>query len=114
YPDLELHQDPDVRTVSCCLLHHRDSESRRLDLHQYEPHYGCGAFLSRATSAQAGAAGVEPASSELETDLLPLDPRPCASEHDQGIGGESNPPLRLSQSRVPHRYTTDTISNSGR
>ena len=28
----------------------------------------------------------------------------------QGVRGESNPPLRRSQRRVPHRYTTDTIS----
>ena len=28
----------------------------------------------------------------------------------QGVRGELNPPLRRSQRRVPHRYTTDTIS----
>ena len=28
----------------------------------------------------------------------------------QGVRGESNPPLRRSQRRVPHRYTTDTIN----
>src|SRR5262249_308386 len=32
------------------------------------------------------------------------------SYHGQGVRGESNPPLRRSQRRVPHRYTTDTIN----
>ena len=32
------------------------------------------------------------------------------SYRGQGVRGESNPPLRRSQRRVPHRYTTDTIN----
>ena len=30
--------------------------------------------------------------------------------HSKGVWGESNPPLRLSQSRVPNHYTTNTIA----
>ena len=31
------------------------------------------------------------------------------SESAKGVWGESNPPPRLSQSRVQHQYTTDAI-----
>jgi hypothetical protein len=64
HPDLELNQDQNFRKVSGCPLHHRDRESRRLDLHQHEPLYKSGAFLNRATSAgsncwKGAARGVE-------------------------------------------------------
>ena len=51
YPDLDLNQDLDLRRVQCNPIHHRDKQSRRLDLHQHEPLYKSGASLSRATSA---------------------------------------------------------------
>src|SRR5262249_33101753 len=58
---------------------------RRLDSRQHDPHYGCGAFLSRATSASAGAVGIEPTSSELETAILPLDDAPVRSGYRGGV-----------------------------
>ena len=51
YPDLDLNQDLDLRRVQCNPLHHRDKQSRRLDLHQHLPVYKTGAFCGRATSA---------------------------------------------------------------
>jgi hypothetical protein len=48
YPDLELNQDQDLRSVLCDPLHHRDRfliKSRRLELHQHEPVYKTGASL---------------------------------------------------------------------
>ncbi len=58
HPDLESNQDQDLRRVLCDPLHHRDVGGRRLDLHQHEPLYKSGAFLSRATSACLGADAV--------------------------------------------------------
>src|SRR5215218_3295695 len=52
-------------------LHHRDSESRRRDSHPHEPHYGCGAFLCRATPASAGVQGIEPCLAVLEAACSP-------------------------------------------
>ena len=40
YPDLNLNQGLDVRRVQCSSLHHRDMDSRRLDLHQHLPLLG--------------------------------------------------------------------------
>src|SRR2546423_6875606 len=34
--------------------------------------------------------------------------------NDQGVRGELNPPPRLSQSRMPNHYTTNTITGSPR
>ena len=52
------------------------SKSRRLDSHQHKPVYKTGAFLSRATSAEAAIAaaqarGFEPRMSVLEADCSP-------------------------------------------
>ena len=66
YPDLDLNQGLDLRRVRCNPLHHRDKQSRRLDLHQHLPVYKTGAFCSRATSAKARARGVEPRGAVLE------------------------------------------------
>ena len=65
------------------LLHYttRTFKSRRLDSHQHEAVYGTAAFLNRATSA-----------------------------FPKGVRGESNPPPRPSQSRMPNHYTTDTMT----
>ena len=77
----------------------------------------CSALRERRLSQSShvgmtGAAGVEPASSALEADLLPLEPHPREGQRHQGVRGESNPPLRRSQRRVRHRYTTDTINRA--
>lgn len=88
YPDLDSNQGLDLRRVRCNPLHHRDrksGKSRRLDSHQHEPVYKTGAFLGRATSA-----------------IL---------EQKRGVRGESNPPPRPSQGRMPNRDTTNTIWN---
>ena len=58
-------------------------EGRRLDSHQHGPTYGVGAFLS---SSHVGV---------------------------KGLWGGSNPPPRLSQSRMQGHYTTNPIRNSG-
>ena len=71
YPDQESNLDNDLRRIVCVPLHHRDVWGRRLDSHQHEPVYKTGAFLSRATSAQARARGVEPRASVLEADCSP-------------------------------------------
>ena len=56
YPDLDLNQGLDLRRVQCVPLHHRDKQSRRLDLHQHLPVYKTGAFFGRATPATSTSA----------------------------------------------------------
>jgi hypothetical protein len=56
YPELDLNQGLDLRRVQCVPLHHRDMQSRRLDLHQHLPPIKStwaktGALRIRATSA---------------------------------------------------------------
>ena len=109
YPDLESNQDRGVRTASCCPLHHRDTKSRRPDSHRHPPPYEGGAFLGRATSAYSS-------SGRNRTHILGVGNRYLAVRRHccQGVRGELNPPLRLSQSRVPDHYTTNTVIVSPR
>jgi hypothetical protein len=72
-PDLDLNQDHELRRLGCDPLHHQDQflgQSRRLDLHQYQPVYKTGASLFGHVG-KAGPRGVEPREAALETACSP-------------------------------------------
>src|SRR5438874_3463482 len=86
-PDLGLNQGLDLRRVQCVPLHHRDKQSRRLDLHQHLPVYKTGAFFGRATSASARARGIEPRRAVLEAAGSPSSTLVYAARHTKGSQG---------------------------
>ena len=96
YPDLDSNQGPDLRRVRCirytigtgsgvrgqesavsailtpdsCCQTPGPRAGGGIRTH-IEPHYGCGAFLCRATPASAGAQGFEPCAAVLEAACSP-------------------------------------------
>ena len=108
HPGSELNRDPGLRRARCCPLHHQDvGQSRRLDLHQYQPTYEAGAFLDRATSAKQERKDSNPVARCWKPFALP-GARSCPRAN-QGVRGELNPPPRPSQGRMLAVYTTNTI-----
>jgi hypothetical protein len=81
-------------------------KSRRRDSHPHRPHYGCGAFLCRATPASAGVQGVEPCLAVLEAACSPgahsCQPTVCLAGIEPGTP-------RFTASYADH-YTTDTVN----
>ena len=78
-------------------------EGRRLDSHQHDPPYEGGAFLCRATSAEASSEGFEPSPTELETVVLPLHHEPVFRAG--GMGGVE-PAASAFTEPCARRYTT--------
>jgi hypothetical protein len=80
-------------------------ENRRRDSHPHEPHYGCGAFLSRATPAAAGVQGIEPCLAVLEAACSPG----AHSYRSMCLAGIEPGTPRFTASYADH-YTTDTVN----
>ena len=114
YPDLDLNQGLDLRRVQCVPLHHRDRQSRRLDLHQHLPVYKTGAFFSRATSANQHER--EESNPVEQFWRLPALPRAHSCKYrplqngQLGYPKELNPYLLVHSQACSDRYTTDTVS----
>ena len=129
YPDLDLNQGPGTDRMDAAgrfggsnanPLHHRDKQSRRLELHQHLPNQintvKTGAFFSRATSAnQHEREESNPVRRFWRPLALPGAHSCIAVVHSkdrQGIRRELNPYLLVHSQACSDRYTTDTMSIS--